>query len=66
MTSTYNNDAKFFVLIKMIISLAFVPIEDLDIATDLLADGLSDETIPLIDWFEEYYVGRKKSKKTQS
>lgn len=49
MTSTYNNDAKFFVLIKMIISLAFVPIEDLDIATDLLADGLSDETIPLID-----------------
>jgi hypothetical protein len=66
MTSKYNNDANFSVLIKMILSLASVPIEDLDIAIDLLADELPDEKILLLDWFEEYYISRKKSKKILS
>jgi hypothetical protein len=48
-TSKYNNDANFSVLIKMIILLAFVPNENLDIAIDLLADELPDEIILLLD-----------------
>lgn len=48
-TSKYNNVDNFSVLMKMIISLAFIPIEDLDIATDLLDDELPDEIVPLLD-----------------
>lgn len=32
----------------MVIALAFVPIEDLDLATDVLADELYDESIRLL------------------
>lgn len=60
MISNYNNDSNFSVMVKMIISLAFVPIEDLDVATDLLADDLPDDIVLLLEWFEEYYIGRKK------
>ncbi|KAL4088720.1 hypothetical protein QTP88_023804 [Uroleucon formosanum] len=63
MTSNYKNDANFSVMVKMIISLAFVPIEDLDVATDLLADDLPDDIVPLLEWFEEYYIGRKNRRK---
>ncbi|CAI6344403.1 unnamed protein product [Macrosiphum euphorbiae] len=63
MISNYNNDANFSVMVKMIISLAFVPIEDLDVATDLLADDLPDDIVPLLEWFEEYYIGRKNRRK---
>jgi len=49
MISNYNNDAIFSVMVKMITSLVFVPIEDLDVATDLLADELSDEIVPLLE-----------------
>lgn len=59
----YNNNANFSVTVKMIISLAFVQIKDLDVATDLLADILSDKIIPLLEWFEEYYIGRKNRRK---
>jgi hypothetical protein len=59
MITNYNNNANYSVMVKMIISLAFVPIEDLDLATDLLADELPDEIIPLLEWFEEYYIGKK-------
>lgn len=58
MILNYNNDANFSVMVKMIISLAFVPIEDLDVTTDLLADDLPDDIVPLLVWFDEYYIGR--------
>lgn len=60
-TSKCNNDADFPVLI-IIIYLVFVLFEDLDVPTDLLDDELSHEVSLLLDWFEKYYVGRKKSK----
>lgn len=63
MISNYNNDANFSVMVKMIILLAFVPIEDLDVATDLLADDLPDDIVPLLEWFKEYYIGRKNRRK---
>jgi len=63
MISNYNNDANFSVMVEMIISLAFVPIEDLDVAIDLLSDDLPDDIVPLLEWFEEYYIGRKNRRK---
>lgn len=52
------------VMVKIIVSLAFVPIEDSDKATNLLADELPNEIIVLFEWFKKY-IG-KKSKKNGS
>jgi hypothetical protein len=41
-----------------IIALAFVPIPNLDEVLDALAEHLPDTIIPLLDWFEDNYVGR--------
>ncbi|KAL4112648.1 hypothetical protein QTP88_016396 [Uroleucon formosanum] len=57
--SKYNNDANFYVAIKTIIALAFITLYDLDISADELADELPDELIPLFEWFEEFYIGKK-------
>jgi len=42
----------------MIISLAFVKIEDLDFAVDLLAQNPDEELNNLLEWFEDNYIGR--------
>lgn len=57
--SKYNNEANVCVAIKTIIALVFIPLYDLDIAADELADELPDELIPLFEWFEEFYIGKK-------
>ncbi|KAL4132727.1 hypothetical protein QTP88_009836 [Uroleucon formosanum] len=57
--SKYNNDENVCVAIKTIIVLAFIPLYDLNIAADELADELPDELIPLFEWFEEFYIGKK-------
>ncbi|KAB0800704.1 hypothetical protein PPYR_06443 [Photinus pyralis] len=54
----YNNDANFALNAKMITSLAFVPINDIDIAVDALAEELPEELQPILQWFEDYYIGR--------
>ncbi|KRZ70481.1 PiggyBac transposable element-derived protein 3 [Trichinella papuae] len=40
-------------------SLAFVPTDGLEQAIDSLAGHLPDELQPLLDWFEDSYVGRQ-------
>lgn len=57
--SKYNSNAHFCVSTKLIIALAFVPLNDLDVAADELADELPDELMPLFEWFEEFYIGKK-------
>lgn len=57
--SKYNNEANFCVATKTIIALAFIPLCDLDMAADELADELPDKLIPLFEWFEEFYIGKK-------
>ncbi|CAM1308281.1 Uncharacterised protein g4809 [Pycnogonum litorale] len=42
----------------MIVSLAFVPIDDLDDALDTLSDELMDELTPILNWLEDNYIGR--------
>ncbi|KRZ03045.1 hypothetical protein T11_632 [Trichinella zimbabwensis] len=43
----------------MVIALAFVPTDGLEQAIDNLAGHLPDELQPLLDWFEDSYVGRR-------
>jgi len=54
----YRNDADFSILVKIIVALSFFPINDLDLAIELSADYLPDDILPLLDWFEDNYVGR--------
>lgn len=56
--SQYNNDAEFALRAKMVTALAFVPIADLDEYIDALANDLPVELQPLLNWFEDSYVGR--------
>nr|CAD7427422.1 unnamed protein product [Timema monikensis] len=55
----YNNNTEFCLKARMISALAFVPENDLDQALDLLAEELPDNLQPLIDWFEDNYIGRR-------
>ncbi|XP_050065958.1 uncharacterized protein LOC126555038 [Aphis gossypii] len=53
-----KNDTDFSIFIKMVVALSFVPIEKLDAAIQNLGDDLSECLQPLLDWFEDNYVGR--------
>jgi len=54
----YKNDAEFSIGVKMVLALAFVKIDDLDTAIEALTEHIPPEVLPLLDWFEEYYVRR--------
>ncbi|KRZ02278.1 hypothetical protein T11_4168 [Trichinella zimbabwensis] len=58
----YKNDADFALQAQMVIPLAFVPTEGIEQAINNLAGHLSDERQPLLDWFEESYVGRRNGR----
>ena len=55
---TYNNDADFALKARMVIALAFVPIADIYAYVDVLANELPIELQPLLNWFEDNYIGR--------
>ncbi|XP_060845775.1 uncharacterized protein LOC132925392 [Rhopalosiphum padi] len=57
--SRYKNEPEFCIHVKSIIALAFVPISDLDDALDILSESLPEELIDLLNWFEDFYIGRK-------
>lgn len=54
----YNNNPQFALHARMVTSLTFVPIRNLDEAIDILAENLPEELQPLLNWFEDNYVGR--------
>ncbi len=54
----YINDPNFALNAKMILSLAFVPINSLDAAIDQLRDNIPDELQTALDYFEDNYIGR--------
>jgi hypothetical protein len=56
--SIYANDSEFSIATKMIISLAFVCINDLDNAIDVLSNYLPEELQSMLEWFEDNYIGR--------
>ena len=56
----YSSNADFALQVKMILALSFVPIADLDSHVDALAHYLREELVPLLNWFEDNYIGRPK------
>ncbi|XP_022170336.1 uncharacterized protein LOC111033742 [Myzus persicae] len=50
---TNTNYADLSIFIKMVVALPFIPIEDLDAATQQLGDDLPEFLQPLLDWFED-------------
>ncbi|XP_025410336.1 uncharacterized protein LOC112683501 [Sipha flava] len=54
----YNNEPNFSLYAKMVIALGFIPIEDINNALLSLSDNLPNYLQPILDWFEDNYVGR--------
>uniref|UniRef100_A0A914NDU9 MULE transposase domain-containing protein n=1 Tax=Meloidogyne incognita TaxID=6306 RepID=A0A914NDU9_MELIC len=62
----YNNDPDFALKCKMIISLAFVPENDVINALNVLENELDDRFEPLISWFVSTYIGRIRCNGTRA
>lgn len=56
--NNYNTNAEFALFARMITALAFVPVQDIDEAIDVLGDVIPEDLRPLLDWLEDNYVGR--------
>ncbi|KAB0799136.1 hypothetical protein PPYR_07016 [Photinus pyralis] len=54
----YRIEADFALAAKMVTALPFVPHQHLDEAIDMLGNELPPELQPLLEWFEDTYVGR--------
>lgn len=61
----YNTDPEFASNARMIVALSFVPITDLDIAVETLSNAVSDDLTPIINWFEDSYIGRQNRNRTR-
>ena len=58
-TSLYNTNPDFASKAKMIIAIAFVPLNEIDEYLDAVATELPQELGDLLNWFEDTYVGRR-------
>ncbi|KAM7308985.1 hypothetical protein ISCGN_012616 [Ixodes scapularis] len=56
----YDTDKDFSVLMRMLPALAFIPLGDLDAAFDSLMEIFPDEAMPLAQYFEDTYLGRRR------
>ncbi|KAK0048634.1 hypothetical protein Bpfe_021914 [Biomphalaria pfeifferi] len=63
--SLYNNDPECALAARMIVALTFIPIEDLDMAVETLANELPLHLTPIINWFEDTYIGRLNRSRTR-
>jgi hypothetical protein len=57
----YDSDADFALQARMVVAVAFVPVNSIDAALDALNDvqtGLDPALQSVIDWLEDNYVGR--------
>ena len=54
----YENDAPFALQCRMISAIAFVPPADVPDAFDALSDEVVLELTPILDYFEDNYIGR--------
>lgn len=61
----YNTDPDFALDARMIVALSFVPIDDLDTALEALSVDLTDDLTPILNWFEDSYVGRLNRNRTR-
>ena len=58
-TSWYNTDPDFALKAKMIIAIAFEPLNKIDEYLNAVATKLPQERGDLLNWFEDTYVGRR-------
>lgn len=64
----YNTDANFALQARMIVALAFVPIDSIEDALDALSDpqtGVHGDLQPILDWMEDNYIGRLNRNNTR-
>jgi glycine cleavage system regulatory protein len=54
----YTEDEQFNLNIKMIPALAFVPEDAVEEAFESLADNTSADAQPILDYFEDTFIGR--------
>lgn len=57
----YNNEPEFALQARMIVAVAFVPLDEVDNALDALNEqqtNLDAELQPVLDWLEDNYIGR--------
>jgi len=57
LTERFRNDAEFALQCKMVPSIAFVPVADVVQAFEEISRNLDGELDPLLDYFEETYIG---------
>ena len=57
----YGQDADFALAVRMIPALAFVPVGDEPYYYDALENSLPEDVDPILNYFEEYYVGRLRA-----
>ena len=53
----YQTDSDFALKAKMLLAIAFVPIDRIDEYFDVILEQLSDEHTVLAEWFEDNYLG---------
>lgn len=53
----YETELEFSIDLRMILALAFVPSEKLIAYHDDLKEVIDDRLIPLLEYFDEYYIG---------
>ena len=64
-THNYNSDLNFRELIRMLLATAFLPVEDVPTAFELLQGMASEESQPIFNYFEDTYIGRLTSQGRQ-
>ena len=55
----YSNDPDLSLKIRMLPAIAFVPVEDTARAFDDVVDVMPEEAIPISNYFEDTYIGRR-------
>lgn len=63
LTKEYNSDPQFSLAARMIVALAFVPPEAIEESVEALQDYLPTELQPVMDWFEDFYLGRLRRRR---
>jgi len=54
----FSAEPRFALHARMIVALAFVPIDNSDDAFDALSNQLANEFTPVLNWLEDNYIGR--------
>ncbi|KAF0988924.1 hypothetical protein HZS_196 [Henneguya salminicola] len=61
----YNTDHDFALAARMIVAFSFVPIEEIDVAFEALETEIGKDFIPILNLFEDVYIGRQNCNRTR-